>query len=127
MRSIVMVGLIGLVGCTQAPKELPALHPVTGKVSIQGKVLESGQVSLNPEKDTPDLIVNGSIQSDGTYKVTTNQNGKRVDGAPAGKYRVSVHAGSSGNIPILYLFPKMFEVAEKANQWELELSKAQKQ
>lgn len=127
MRSILMVGLIGLVGCTQAPKELPALYPVTGKVSIQGKVLESGQVSLNPEKDTPDLIVNGSIQSDGTYKVTTNQNGKRVDGAPAGKYRVSVHAGSSGNIPILYLFPKMFEVAEKANQWELELSKAQKQ
>jgi len=127
MRSIMFVGLIAMMGCSQAAKELPALHSVTGKVTLKGKILESGQVSLNPENDTPDLIVNGSIQKDGSYTVTTNQNGKRVDGAPAGKYRVSVHAGSSGNIPILYQFPKMFEVGAHPNQWDLDLSKAQKQ
>ena len=53
MRSIMFVGLIAMMGCSQAAKELPALHSVTGKVTLNGKILESGQVSLTRKMTPP--------------------------------------------------------------------------
>jgi hypothetical protein len=74
-----------LPGCK---KESAKLVPVAGKVTLKGQPITAGQVSLIPlSKDEKTAgISSGAIDSDGSYKILTN--GK--DGAPLGKYRVTV-------------------------------------
>ncbi len=91
---VVLAGLILVVGCG---KKLPPMSPVSGKVTLDGQALTAGQVALIPDvgiptqesaKDQPPTagLSAGQIGSDGTYKIFTA--GK--EGAPAGKYRVTV-------------------------------------
>jgi len=91
----IFVGVILTPGCGQ--KEV-TLAPVTGKVTVDGKPLTSGSVSLIPDvplgsegakqaSKIPTLGPSGGeIGPDGTYKIYTS--GK--EGAPLGKYRVRV-------------------------------------
>ena len=93
--SLGVVVCLGLAsGCG---KNLPPMSPVSGKVTVNGQPLTAGQVALIPDvgiptqentKDQPTTVglSAGTIGSDGSYKISTA--GK--DGAPAGKYRVSV-------------------------------------
>ena len=89
---VVCLGLAS--GCG---KNLPPMSPVSGKVTVNGQPLTAGQVALIPDvgiptqentKDQPPTVglSAGIIGSDGTYKISTA--GK--EGAPAGKYRVTV-------------------------------------
>ena len=74
------------VGCGE---KLPPLTPVKGAVTVDGKKLTSGQVSLVPETPDPKQQVppsSGKIDSDGNYEIFTG--GKT--GAPLGKYKVKV-------------------------------------
>ncbi|MCI0377838.1 MAG: hypothetical protein L0215_09540 [Gemmataceae bacterium] len=69
----------------------PSLTPVSGKVSVGGKLLTRGSVSFRPDtargnKDLSEPF--GEIGPDGAYKLHT---GKRL-GAPLGKYVVLVAA-----------------------------------
>jgi hypothetical protein len=96
---VVLAGVGLLPGCG---KKTPPLAPVSGKVTVAGQPLTSGQVSLildvgNPaqekEKKTEGEFATmtgspstGQIGSDGTYKIFTS--GK--EGAPLGKYKVTV-------------------------------------
>src|SRR2546423_9761382 len=86
LSCLVLVGLIS--GCGRGSG--PALAPVSGKVTVDGQALTSGNVVLTPEdpkqiaKDIPAPA--GQIESNGTYEIQTG--GQR--GAPLGKYKVTV-------------------------------------
>jgi len=92
----VLVGAGLVLGCTG--KKDVSLAPVTGKVTLDGKPLTSGSVSLIPDvplgnegaqeasKMQTIGLSGGEIKSDGTYTISTA--GK--EGAPLGKYKVRV-------------------------------------
>jgi hypothetical protein len=67
-----------------------SLAPVSGKVTVDGQPVTSGQVSFFPAEKKEDAaktgLAAGNIESDGTYTISTD--GKK--GAPLGKYKVSV-------------------------------------
>jgi hypothetical protein len=83
-----------VVGC--GGKKTPPLTPVSGKVTVDGQPLTSGQVTFVPDvarptEDRQDNVQTaglstGKIGSDGSYTIITN--GK--SGAPLGKYKVTV-------------------------------------
>ena len=77
-----------LAGCGESG---PRLVPVKGTVSVGGKTLTRGSVSLRPDKTRDEKGTAepaGNIEADGTYTLYTN--GK--PGAPLGKYVVLVAA-----------------------------------
>lgn len=92
---LVVVGVGLLPGCG---KKLPPMFPVSGKVTVDGKPLTGGQVTLvppdlkipsgeNSQPDQPSIGTSaGTIDSNGEYKIYTA--GK--EGAPLGKYKVTV-------------------------------------
>src|SRR5207249_1945923 len=67
------------------------LTPVEGKVTVNGAPLTTGSVTFQPDASkgnhTPHIPV-GMIDSDGRYKLTT----ATKDGAPLGRYKVTVSA-----------------------------------
>ena len=93
---VVLAGACLTSGCSS--KKLPPMAPVSGKVTVGGQPLTSGQVSLVPdvgiprpgkEKQnvTPTVGVSaGQINSDGTYTIFT----ARKEGAPPGQYKFTV-------------------------------------
>lgn len=93
------VCLFALAGCgTPAP---PSLHPVTGTVTLGGKPATAGGLIFIPESGTwGGMVVNGSVNPDGTLLVTTSRtvNGQTVlmTGAPAGRFKVHYHPPSDG-------------------------------
>ena len=91
----ILAGLLTTLGCG---KKLPPMAPVSGKVTVNGQPLTAGNVSFIPDvkidksakgqKDTaPAGLSASTVGSDGTYKIITG--GK--DGAPLGKYKVTVN------------------------------------
>jgi hypothetical protein len=88
------LSLVLVVGCEA--KKTASMYPVSGKVTVDGKPLTSGMVTLIPDIgtaphkgksriDTPGLSA-GKIESDGHYEIFTNGE----SGAPRGKYRITV-------------------------------------
>lgn len=80
-----------LIGCGRTERyQVPAvLASVKGKVTLDGKAVTSGQVSLLPELIDPNNAPpssSGKIESDGSYEIFTG--GK--SGAPVGKFKVGV-------------------------------------
>jgi hypothetical protein len=77
--------LLGCGGSGEAP--LPPLAPVKGTVTVDGKKLTSGQVSLVAELPADKVPPSsGKIDSQGNYEIFTG--GK--SGAPLGKFKVGV-------------------------------------
>jgi hypothetical protein len=78
-----------LIGGCKGGANLPALAPVKGKVTVDGKSVTSGQVVLipeTPEKGKEGALSAGQIDADGNYEISTG--GK--SGAPLGKHKVTV-------------------------------------
>jgi hypothetical protein len=100
------VGLLALAllsGC--GPHEtLPPLHPVKGKVVKDG------------------ISINGQVDDDGLFELTTLEGRKRHPGAPAGEYRVVYSPPVVGKSSLPFALTKTFEIAAKANELVLELS-----
>lgn len=92
-RLAVVLGLAVAFGCTDdKPKgELPALHPVKGKVVRGGAPVNGGSVRFHPDPEDLDLVVGGEVKADGTFELQTQhaQSQKKGPGAPAGTYRVT--------------------------------------
>ncbi|MDR3634765.1 MAG: hypothetical protein P4L84_13255 [Isosphaeraceae bacterium] len=75
-------------GCgSTGPVPEPALVPVKGKVTYKGKPLTQGTIEFEPQ--TGGRLAKGVIQSDGTFTLTTTQEG---DGVATGTHVVSVRA-----------------------------------
>lgn len=64
----------------------PETAPVAGRVTFQGKPVAEGMITFLPEHGRPAI---GAIGPDGGYRLTTFETG---DGAPPGKYTVTIEA-----------------------------------
>jgi hypothetical protein len=77
------VGCLGLLGgCGQGG---PARHEVTGKITYAGEAIEDGLIDFESIDGTS--VKQGAQIVKGEYKIP------REKGLPAGKYKVSIHAG----------------------------------
>lgn len=76
--------LLAATGCGSS-----GTHPVHGRVVLKedGKPLTGGMVIFEPADESLKVNAHGSIQKDGSYRLSTYQDG---DGAPPGRYRVLV-------------------------------------
>lgn len=84
---VVFVSLALCVGCAPAPQEV--LHPVKGRITLDGKPLPRGTVTLRPESTSVTWHQpTGVIEPPGEYVVYTNGR----NGAPPGQYQVVVFA-----------------------------------
>lgn len=69
----------------------PKLYPTDGIVLFQGKPAVGATVTLIPVgKSGPRISATGKVGEDGTFKLTTYQ---LNDGAPAGRYKVTISRG----------------------------------
>ncbi len=94
---------LAVSGCgsgTGDPQGVP-LIPVTGTVTYKGKPLTRGVIEFEPQQ--AGRLAKGAIHPDGTFTLTTYQDG---DGVAAGLHRVSVHdTGGEGKkeiVPLKY-------------------------
>ena len=91
--SIVKRVLIVLLtfGCGSPPADVPKaeLHLFSGIVQVDGKPANGAQVSMHPvENSTLGVVTpNGVTDENGLFALTTY---KPADGAPVGKYKVTV-------------------------------------
>jgi hypothetical protein len=84
-----LLGVI-LTGVSCSGGNRKTVYPVKGKVLLDGAPTPEAVVVLHPEGTPPAEAVRpqGMVQADGTFQLGTY---KLKDGAPAGKYAVSVH------------------------------------
>jgi hypothetical protein len=79
-------------GCGPKQPDFEALHPVSGKITYGGQSPGGGVVQFNPVPEKNEFKVNGVVDADGNFKLTTvrttDTRGERRDGAPAGEYTV---------------------------------------
>lgn len=78
--------LLFALGCHRQPQEV--FYPVRGKITLDGKPLPRGSVTLRPETQEAGHQPTGMIEPAGEYVVYTN----RRAGAPPGSYKVVVFA-----------------------------------
>jgi hypothetical protein len=130
---LLLLGLLSLGGCKGSGADLPALAPVKGTVTLDGKPLTSGQVTLLPqnvEKGKELAPSTGQIDSSGNYEITTG--GKA--GAPLGPAKLTVSPSmdkgfSKTDYNVIYSNPAKtslkFTVVEKAapGTYDLKLTK----
>jgi hypothetical protein len=80
-----------LLGCGAEDEVRPALQPVEGKLTINGKPAQGATVVLHPadgrDFDSRGSRPQGDVDIGGAFRITTYQAG---DGAPAGDYNVAV-------------------------------------
>jgi hypothetical protein len=74
-----------VTGCGGGPPE-PPRHPVSGQVKLRGKPLPEATVSFHPQQQGARLLY-AVTDPEGRFKITFREPG---DGAPAGKYLVTV-------------------------------------
>jgi hypothetical protein len=78
--------LLGLAGCGKSGG--PALHPVSGKVLVNGKPAENATVVFHPTGSGGNSVKpHATVGADGSFTLTSFATG---DGAHAGEYRVTV-------------------------------------
>ena len=70
----------------------PERHAVSGKVTLDGKPLDSGHIQFEPQGEPN--ISGGAVIKDGQYAVPEDQ------GLPAGKYRIRIFS-AGGEAPPL--------------------------
>jgi hypothetical protein len=86
-----------LVGCGKRSAPLPSTYPVHGKVVYKGGApARGGMVQFQPEAE-PSVTTTGTIQADGTYRLTTKRDGLQAEGAVAGPNRVLLILASAAN------------------------------
>jgi hypothetical protein len=135
VRSLVAATLVvGALGCGGG-SDLP-LAEVRGVVTYKGKPLESGDVVFSPQGGTPGPQATGKIESDGSYRMMTNDN----YGAAIGTHKVTVASRAeqseadykSLKIPKLLTptkyaneqeTPLTFDVKEGENRFDIDLDK----
>ena len=85
---VVMVLALASAGCSkQAPQTLP-VHPVTGKVTFDGRPAAGALVVFHPKDASAGLPTpNALVDKQGNYTLSSYTAG---DGAPAGEYVVTV-------------------------------------
>lgn len=84
-----------LAGCDpgRPQPEFDALHPVKGVVKRGAQPVKGGLIQFTPDPNKPEFLTNAVVGADGTYALTTvrttDKQGERKPGAPAGNYKVT--------------------------------------
>lgn len=90
-RTAAVALLVCLCGCGAEEEVRPDLYPVEGSLIINGKPAGGAMLVLHPANgknfDERGSRPRATVNEDGTFHVTTYQNG---DGAPVGDYRVAL-------------------------------------
>jgi hypothetical protein len=129
LLAFVVLGL-GVAGCSAPPQpEFGELHPVTGVVKQDGKPVSGGVVRFRPDPDKPEFLINSEVASDGTFSLstvrTTDKQGERRPGAPAGQYKVTYEPKLGDQTADRYrepvTLPKPVTIEAKSNQLTIEL------
>ena len=87
----VLFGLLAcasFTGCNQGPE----IVPVSGQITIEGKPLQGGFITVMPNIDGKGRPALGAINSDGTFELTTNLNGRKIPGTYLGEHQVEISA-----------------------------------
>ena len=121
-------------GCAKGA-DLPELYPVKGRVLKNGKPVQGGQVQFAPQDTQAALLVNGAVNEDGTFTLTTHKGRSSAAGAPTGKYQVTyspppaavstTDPAKAKNAPPVIL-TKTQKIEAKENALTLNLGKARK-
>lgn len=109
MRNLVptvmlMSFVLGLTGCQKSDR--PALHPVTGTITYDGKPLADATVTFLPENGK---LATGFTDASGNYTLFT----QGEPGATEGMFRISIVAMEQGKKYTAEEFEKMTD-AERA-------------
>lgn len=83
---LIVGSLVAAAGCGSGGG--PTLHPVEGKVSVNGKPLAAASILLHPETNPSSGAWSG-LASNGAYAVS----------APAGRYKVTVDSNPVSDEP----------------------------
>jgi hypothetical protein len=91
---------VGSAGCGTG-ESFPELHPLSGTVTRDGKLIAGGGLIFLPEPHNGSgLVVNASVGPDGTFTATTSRTTtKGADirpGVPAGTYKAVYHPPGDG-------------------------------
>jgi hypothetical protein len=88
LRALALTTLLLSAGACSSGGERP-LHPVRGKVLYEGKPAHGATVWFHPEakSESNSARPHAVVEQDGSFRVSTYNT---HDGAPAGRYRVSV-------------------------------------
>jgi len=81
------------LGCSGGPDDAPETIPVTGTVTLDGAPLSDARVTFIP--DGSGQAASGPTDAEGKFTLKTNG----LDGAPAGKYKVSVSSSAPEPMP----------------------------
>ena len=129
-RLLVAGVLVVLAGCGAEEEIRPDLSPAAGSLMINGEPAAGAMLVFDPadgkEFDARGTRPRATVQEDGTFEVTTYQQG---DGAPAGDYQVAVlwfenpdASNPWDKLGNQYANPKKTDirvtVREGENQWE---------
>jgi len=84
--TVVAIALL-VTGCSRGLKR-PIVHPVKGRVTLEGKPLEGVGVSFSPVVKDQGVTAFGKTLADGSYTLTSTRGGTLGAGAMAGEYAV---------------------------------------
>jgi hypothetical protein len=90
IRSMAVLAFIAvcLLACASCGGNGPALHPVRGKVLVDGRPAAGATVVFQPVQDSAEALKpSGRVGDDGTFRLDSYPHGQ---GAPAGEYIVLV-------------------------------------
>lgn len=79
--------LVVFQGCSRGPQR-PVVHPVKGRVMLDGVPVEGVGVSLSPVIKGAGVAAFGRTLADGSYEITSTLGGRPNAGAVAGDYAV---------------------------------------
>jgi hypothetical protein len=105
-----------------------SVYPVTGKVLFEGRPAVGARVQFHAENEAEHtLIPSGEVGADGTFRLTSYTSN---DGAPTGRYAVTVFWGAASKggddydrilVPERYLKPATSGLSAEVPDHEIEL------
>lgn len=90
-HAVLAIGMMTgvMVGCGGAPKNMPKIGAVTGKVTLDGQPLKKARIQFTPDSSRP----SGAVTDDqGEYVLIFNEHTK---GAAVGKHTVRINSGTA--------------------------------
>ena len=91
VAGVLPCALLACWGCGDGAADGLPRRAVSGSVTLDGKPLESGMISFDPDAaDQPHPVSGGGMIQGGGYSIA------RADGLTPGLYRVSIRSGGRG-------------------------------
>jgi hypothetical protein len=120
-----------LSGCGEPQPEWPELHAVSGVVKQNGKPVTGGAVQFAPRPERWEFHTNSEVGPDGRFTLTTvrttDAQGERRPGAPAGEYQVTYIApiaDQTAGFTEPKTLTRLVTIAAGANDLNIELNEA---